>query len=85
MTRLSPAEVAAIYERELSPEEFSRALALERALEAESGEVRAFVDWHMRRYPTPAAFRAPRRLTRSGARVECAPPLPGEARLRPSN
>jgi hypothetical protein len=48
------ARLRAISERQLSPEEFSAALAQPLG-EAEEEESRSLIRWFRRRYPTPAA------------------------------
>ena len=46
------AEVDAIYNRELSPEEWTRRLAAALAETEHMAELEALIDWFSRRYPT---------------------------------
>lgn len=71
---MTQAEIDAIYNRELSPEEFRRAVAEELATEAQEGTIRAHIEWHLRRYPSPLErLRHSERLRRAwlkGPRIE---------------
>jgi hypothetical protein len=67
----TPDPSAAVYEAPLPPEEFERRLreAIASAHGPEGEEMRALVDWFVRRYPTPLArLEYARRKTREALR-----------------